>query len=135
MSESTPPTGARPKLGLAEMMAKKGALRETGIDKTHLGCVSTSQDGTISYQPTKLPQAEQGMLAKLWVECGGDPGQVAARVPSEYGMSATLLKQNPPPNAKVFAAQCVEGAYHFDEVSGETSDKAALVSRLPPQSS
>mmetsp|Transcript_41750 Transcript_41750/g.126664 ORF Transcript_41750/g.126664 Transcript_41750/m.126664 type:complete len:131 (-) Transcript_41750:194-586(-) len=125
------PLTVAPKLGLGEILAKKSALRETGIDKTRIGCVSSSKDGTISYEQTKLPQIEQESLAKIYDECGGDPDKVADAVPPEYGVSATLLKQKIPTNSKVFAAQCVEGAYHFDEASGETSDKAALVSRLP----
>ncbi|CAB9504485.1 expressed unknown protein [Seminavis robusta] len=120
-----------PKPILQEMLSKKSALRETGIDKTHLGCVRTTKDGKVSYQQTELDPAEQESLAKIYDDCSGDPDKVAAAVPPEYGVSSALLKQKPPPNSKVFAAQCVEGAYHLDEASGETSDKASLVSRLP----
>ena len=77
---------------------------------------------------------EQQKLAQIYNDCGGDPDKVAAAVPPEYGVSAELLKQKPPTNAKAFASQCVEGAYHLDEETGATSDKAALVSRLPGSS-
>ena len=49
------PTTRPPKLGLDEMLAKKNTLRETGIDKTHVGCINaTSTDGKISYKQTEL---------------------------------------------------------------------------------
>ena len=85
----------------------------------------------MSCKQTELDPSEQSMLSKIYDDCNGDLEKVASMVPPEYGISADILKQKPPTSSTVFAKQCVEGAYHLDETSGVTSDKAALVSRLP----